>query len=149
MNARGKLIDIQSGGDIVYSDKFFRENDALKEFMILCIGLGMIPELSNVGRKRGLILSGLGVSMKFEICSDPICIKIAFIKILLDNTYCMQHYYEAVNTVIGKLIDCARKYNVVLGAWVCDDDLPVYKLLGFKIIEKYDKFWVEYSHLLS
>ena len=134
----------------MYSDRFFRENDALKEFMTLCIECGMIPEISNnIRYNKILVLSGLGISVGVEISSDPVCIEIAFIKILSNHFYDMQHYYKVIKLVIGKLIDCSKRYNVTLGAWVSDDDICRYIDLGFRIIEKYDMFWVEYTPILS
>ena len=133
----------------MYSDRFFKENDALKEFMTLCIECGMIPEVSSFRGSNELILSGLGISIGVKISNDPVCLKISFIKILSKTIYSMQHYFEATNLILSKLIDCAKKYNIVLGTWVYEDDLFMYINLGFKIIEKSDKYWLEYYQLLN
>ena len=134
----------------MYSDRFFKENDALKEFMTLCIDCGMIPEISsNPKYNRILELSGLGISVGVEISNDPICIKVSFVKILY-NSFCdTQYYHKSINLVISNLIECAKKYNITLGIWASSEDVPVYRDLGFKIIEKYDNFWMEYKQILN
>ena len=65
----------------MYSERFFKENDALKEFMLFCTGeFGMIPSVSNLGYPKVLTLLGNGIRIKLSISSDPVCIEILSIK---------------------------------------------------------------------
>ena len=137
----------------MYSDRFFKENDAMKEFMNLCIQeYSMIPKLSSVGYKKILKLSGGGVSIGLSISNNPICIEIVFIEVnnvLIDDYENVLQYYNIIELLIKKLIECANMYNVVIGAWIEDIDECIYSKLGFKTIEKSSKIWVEYSQLLN
>ena len=134
----------------MYSDRFFKENDALKEFMTLCIQeCDMIPEISSLRYSSILTLSKNGISIGVEICSDPVCIKISHLRISSEKFSSILHCYKSIVHILSNLIECAKKYNIVLGVWASSDDLCIYKQLGFRIIEKYDRFWMEYSQLLN
>ena len=134
----------------MYSDRFFKENDALKEFMNLCMQeYNMLPKLSSVGYKKTLRLSGSGISMGLTVSNNPICIEVIYIKIKENSCKNVLHCYNIIELLIKKLIECAKMYNVVIGAWVEDIDECIYNELGFKTIEKSNKIWVEYSQLLN
>ncbi len=125
----------------MFSDRYFKENDALKEFMFFCINeYGMIPDING----RVLKLLGRDISIGITISADPLCLKILFI-----NCICIKNYYNTIMFIGGKLIEYANKYNVTLGIWIDDIYTPLYKRLGFKVIEVADKVWMEYSQLLN
>lgn len=139
-------------GDVyMYSYIYFKENDALKEFMNLCIEKhGLTPDISKYRYKKILSLSKQGFSIGVRISNDPVCITISFIKHTHTQCYCNIRYcYNLIEHIIKDLISCANKYNIVLGVWVEDVDIPIYKKLGFRVIEVSEKVWMEYSQLLN
>ena len=132
----------------MYSYKHFRENDALNEFMKICVKeCGMIPNTTGVRHYGTLSLSGRGISIGVCISNDPICIEILFVNI--NENIRVECIYNNITFIINKMIDCAKKYNVVLGAWIDDMDIETYRNLGFRIVEVSERIWVEYSQLLN
>ena len=134
----------------MYSCAFFKENDALTEFMNLCIEkYGLIPSIL-CGQEKGITFSSRVLSIGVAISSDPICIKITSIK--YKNTEChktMTGYYPLIKDIMMDLVECAKMYNITLGIWVEDVDVCVYKELGFKVVELDEKVWMEYTQLLN
>ena len=134
----------------MYSYIFFKENDVLTEFMNICINeYGMLPDILKEGYSSILTLTGNGASIGVKISNDPVCIEIVFTKIALDSFNSIQYSNNIMLNIVNKLIDCANRYNIVLGVWSKKIDLPYYKSLGFKVIEVSDKVWMEYSQLLN
>ena len=134
----------------MYSYVFFKENDALTEFMNLCIKkYNLIPSILY-GYEKGITFSNKIFSMGVTISNDPVCIKITSIK--YKNTECyntMIGYYHLINDIVMDLIECAKMYNITLGVWVEDIDVCIYKELGFKVVELAEKVWMEYTQLLN
>ena len=134
----------------MYSYTFFKENDVLTEFMNICINkYGMLPDILKEGYSSILTLTGNGASIGVKISNDPVCIEIVFTKIVLDSFNSIEYSNNIMLNIINELIDCANRYNIVLGVWSKKIDLPYYKSLGFKVIEGSDKVWMEYSQLLN
>ena len=127
-------------GGAMFSCRHFKENDALKEFMLFCIDeCKMIPDIN----KQVLNLFGEGISLGIKISTDPICLEVLFVNCNISTCY------ENVIFFGEKLIEYANKYNVVIGIWVEDIYVPICQQLGFKVVEILeDDVWLEYSQLL-